>query len=82
MSAQVPPPSGVVSYAAARWVNMVRGDDVVVLVSAPGSDRVGVSVYRARKSVSYRESTLTDAVELILDLELAGFNRRPHEELE
>ena len=83
MSAEpVPCLSGVVSFASARWVNLVRGDQVVVLASAPGAERVGVSVYHARKSISYRECTPSEADNLVRHLVLLVFSHRPQSELE
>lgn len=74
--------AAAVSYAAMQWVNLVRGERVVVLATAPDSNRVGVSVYQARKHVLYHELTRAQADRLIRQLEFVGFSRRPQSELE
>lgn len=77
MSAQA-----VVSYSATRWVHMARGERVVVLATAPDSDRVGISVYQARKYVFYHELTRAQADRLVDQLKRDGFVQRPQSELE
>lgn len=62
-----------VVYSDVRFQNFARGDRVVVLVSAPGVDRVGVSFYRAKRYESYREYPAASASWLTQYLTDIGF---------
>lgn len=72
---EVPHPGGAVSWKHIRFVNLVRGDEVICLVSARGVGRVGVGVYKANRYVSYRECSPADAAEMAVGLQLAGFKK-------
>lgn len=72
---EVPHPGGAVSWEHLKFVNLVRGDETISLVSARGVGRVGVIAYQAGKHVSYRECSPAEAAETALGLQLVGFKK-------
>ena len=73
--AEVPHPGGAITWAQLQFINLVRGDETVCIVSAKGVGRVGVSAYQAGRHVSYRECSPSEAAETAFGLELVGFKK-------
>jgi hypothetical protein len=72
---ETPHPGGAVSWNQLSFINLVRGDEVICIVSACGVDRIGVGVYKAGRHVSYRECSPVEAAEMTLGLQLVGFKK-------
>ena len=74
-SVEIPHPGGAVSWNQLSFINLVRGDEMICIVSARGVGRIGVGVYKAGRHVSYRECSPAEAAETTLGLQLAGFRK-------
>lgn len=72
---EVPHPGGAITWSQLQFVNLVRGDEAICIVSARGLGRVGVGAYKAGRHVSYRECSPSEAAETVFGLELVGFKK-------